>query len=197
MEGSPLLVHTQKFTEKVKSQLINHFDVRWAVRYGRPQVDYHLSNWDINELYIVPLYPQYALSSSQSAINHVKAAIKASGRKIKLKVLKDFYNQPEFIHSQTMQIRKAAEEFKPDHYLLSFHGLPVHHVQKLHPRRCYAKPACCEKVGDSNRWCYRAQSMATARSLKTALISREKISRCLFNRAWAAGHGSNPTPTKW
>lgn len=168
-EGSPLMVYTDRFAEKVRSALVRRFDVRWAARYGRPEVRYHLENWDIDELYVVPLYPQFALSSTQSALDHVRAEVAQNGRKIKLHHIKDFFAEPEFIHSQAMQIRRHAESFRPDHYLFSFHGLPVHHVQKLHPKRCLRKPGCCEKVSESNRWCYRAQSMATARSLQSAL----------------------------
>lgn len=188
-EGSPLIVHTQSFADKVKNILDRRFDVRWALRYGQPSIEGRLTDWDIDELFIVPLYPQYALSSSQTAIDKVKEVLRKQGREVRLRVLRDFFNEPEFIHSQTLTIQAAAGEFKPDHYLMSFHGLPEHHVTKLHPKRCLVKPGCCEKVGKSNRWCYRAQSMATARALKAALnISAEEMTvgfqSRLGNRPW-------------
>lgn len=187
--GSPLMVYTQDFAEKVRRALDKRFDVRWAVRYGSPSVDSVMADWDIQELYIVPLYPQFALSSSQTAIDHVKNWLDRSGKSIKVFILRDFYDEPEFIHSQTLQIQEAAKEFRPDHYLLSFHGLPEHHVTKLHPEKCFVKPGCCEKVSRSNRWCYRAQSMATARALKEALgLTAEQITvgfqSRLGNRPW-------------
>lgn len=175
-EGSPLMVYTERFAEKVKAALSRRFDVRWAARYGKPGICKQLEDWAIDELYVVPLYPQFALSSSQSALEEVRRAVKKTGRNIKLRHIKDFYEEPEFIQSQSLQIRRVAERFRPDHYLFSFHGLPVHHVQKLHPSRCLKKPGCCEKVSESNRWCYRAQSMATARALKSALgLSAEQL----------------------
>jgi len=182
-EGSPLIAFTQKFTDKVREQLAHRFDVRWAARYGSPSIRYHFENWDISELYVVPLYPQYASSSTKTALDEVRAGIKASGQAIKLRVLRDFFVEPEFIHSQSHQILNHAAEFKPDHYLLSFHGLPVHHLTKLHPERCQVTPACCEKVENANRWCYRAQSMATARTLVTALnLSAEKVTVAFQSR---------------
>lgn len=168
-DGSPLIVFTQQFTDKVREELVQRFDVRWAARYGSPSIRFHFEKWDISELYVVPLYPQYASSSTLSALDEVRRALKDSGLKIKMRVLRDFYGEAEFIHSQSQQIRKHAESFRPDHYLLSFHGLPLHHVQKLHPDRCQITPGCCEKVEATNRWCYRAQSMATARALVSAL----------------------------
>jgi ferrochelatase len=168
-DGSPLIAHTQDFTDKVREELAQRFDVRWAARYGSPGIRQHFEKWNISELYVVPLYPQYASSSTRSALDEVRAAIQQSGMKIKLRVLRDFFAEPEFIASQSQQIRRVAEEFQPDHYLLSFHGLPVHHLQNLHPQRCLLASACCEKVEISNRWCYRAQCMATARGLMTAL----------------------------
>ncbi len=173
-EGSPLVVNTLEFANKVKKELSSRFDVRLAFRYGSPNIASQINDWDINELFVVPLYPQYALSSTQSAIDAVHAAL--NGRGIKLNILMDFFNEAEFIHSQSQLIRRVADEFMPDHYLLSFHGLPVNQVQRLHPTRCLIKPGCCEKVGDRNRWCYRAQCMATARALKSALdISAENL----------------------
>ncbi len=175
-EGSPLIFHTQQFTDKLREKLARNFDVRWAARYGRPSTEYHLKNWDIEELYVVPMYPQYALSSTQTALDRVKQAVKDCGRTIKVRVVKDFFAEPEFIHSQSQQILFSSTKFKPDHYMLSFHGLPVHHVQKLHPLRCQIAPGCCEKVTEANRWCYRAQCMATARALATSLnLSAERV----------------------
>lgn len=180
-QGSPLMVFTKDFAEKVKKQLSHRFDVRWAARYGEPRLENVMADWDVKEIYVIPLYPQFATSSSKSAIEHVVAHLPRPD--VKLHVLRDFYAEPEFIHSQTSVIRKAAESFRPDHYLLSFHGLPVHHVQQLHPRHCLQKPGCCEKVTDRNRWCYRAQCMATARALMSALeLSAEKITVAFQSR---------------
>lgn len=177
------MVNTQEFAEKVKTTLGNRYDVRWAARYGRPSIEFHLQNWDISELFVVPLYPQFALSSSQTAINKVKEVVRGSGKDIKMFFLRDFFAEPEFVHSQTLQIQEVAKEFKPDHYLLSFHGLPEHHVTKIHPNRCLSRVGCCEKVGKSNRWCYRAQSMATSRALQSALnLSAEKITVAFQSR---------------
>lgn len=182
-DGSPLIVFTQQFADKVREQLSARFDVRWAARYGRPGVESILSQWDVDELYVVPLYPQYATSSTLSALEEVRAVIKASGRNLKLKVLRDFFVEPEFIQSQSRRIMEEAERFRPDHYLLSFHGLPVHHLTKLHPEHCQVAPGCCEKVDATNRWCYRAQSMATARTLVTAMnLSPEKVTVAFQSR---------------
>lgn len=168
-QGSPLILFTQAFAAKVRDQLVAQFDVRWAARYGQPSINQQIENWDVDQLYVVPLYPQYALSSTQTAIDVVQSAVRATGRKIELKILRDFFDEPEFVHSQSWQIRNHAAQFKPDHYLLSYHGLPVHHLTKIHPAHCQVVQACCEKVDQHNRWCYRAQCMATSRALVKAL----------------------------
>ena len=127
--------------------------------------------------------PQFALSSTQTALDQIQQAIRDSGKKIKVKALRDFFSEAEFIHSQSRQIAKHAELFKPDHYLLSYHGLPEHHVQKLHPQRCLKFPGCCEKVIEANRWCYRAQCMATSRDLVRALsLSAEMVTVAFQSR---------------
>ncbi|MGE4133133.1 MAG: ferrochelatase [Bdellovibrionales bacterium] len=174
--GSPLRIFTENFAKGIERELSARFEVRWAMRYGSPSIVDTLHNWYVDKLYLVPLYPQYALSSTESTIQEVKRALATRAKSTELLILKDFFGEPEFIQSQARQIRHWADEFRPDHYLLSFHGLPRHHVTKIHPNRCYAKPGCCEKVSNKNRWCYRAQSMSTARSLMRALnLSAENI----------------------
>jgi ferrochelatase len=58
-----------------------------------------------------------------------------------------------------------------DHFLMSFHGLPERHVQKcdLSGTHCLHKTDCCSAIETVNRYCYRAQSYATARLLAAQL----------------------------
>lgn len=183
-KGSPLVQTTKSFAEKVASQLAKDWDVRWAMRYGQPSIESTLSNWDVSELFVVPLYPQYAESSTRTAIEEVAKHFKGN-----FKYLQDFFAEPEFIDSERIQIEQQLQKFNPDHLLLSFHGLPEHHLTKIHPTHCLKSSSCCDQVTESNRLCYRAQCMATARALVEKIaIHKEQVhvtfqSR-LGNRPW-------------
>ncbi len=168
--GSPLVDHTRGFALKVATELAPEWDVRWAMRYGQPSLRAVLDNWAVDQLYVVPLYPQYAESSTRTAIEAVRR------NKPNIFALKDFYAAPEFIRAQAAQINKAVAGFKPDRLLLSYHGLPEHHMTKLHPLHCLQASTCCAQVSAENRWCYRAQAYATSKALSAHLsMSAQEI----------------------
>lgn len=163
-DGSPLVLFTKSFAEKV--QKLTDYDVRWGMRYGSHAVREVLKNWEPEELILVPLYPQYAESSTRTGVEEVE---KYLSKKTKLKVVRDFFDAPEFISTEAQIIQEHLNEFKPDHLLLSFHGLPEHHLKKLHPRHCEFTEKCCANMTNSNRDCYRAQCFQTARLIKSQL----------------------------
>lgn len=161
-QGSPLVTHTRTFAEGVARELGGEWDVRWAMRYGEPSLARTLAGWKVDEIYVVPLYPQYAESSTRSALEEALRLL--VGKKVF--VLEDFFREPEFVEAQAEQINRQIREFAPDRVLLSFHGLPEHHMRKLHPEHCLATADCCAIVDERNRYCYRAQCFATAESLR-------------------------------
>jgi protoporphyrin/coproporphyrin ferrochelatase len=170
--GSPLVHYTREFAAKVARELGSDWEVRWAMRYGSPSIQDTAKNWSVDEIVTIPLYPQYAESSTRTAIETARKVMPA-----KTKYLRDFHAQPAFIESQAQVIQTELERFKPDHLLLSFHGLPEHHVTKIHPDHCLKSPSCCDELTERNALCYRAQTMATVRALKLKLsFPSEKIS---------------------
>lgn len=164
--GSPLIHTTKIFAEKVAHEMRDEAEVRWAVRYGEPGIEKVLDDWDVERLFVVPLYPQFAESSTQTAIDHV---LKHSKHLPQVEFLKDFFNEPEFIEAQARRIQNARDEFAADHVLFSFHGLPQHHLTKIHADVCFKSANCCDEVARGNRFCYRAQAFATARALQSRL----------------------------
>ena len=171
-EGSPLVTHTRNFARKFKELVQTEADVRWAMRYGKPSVEDVVKDWDVDQVLVVPMYPQYAESSTRTAIDEAKKFIKPP-----MMVHQDFFAHPAYIEAQARQIQKHLSDFKPDHLLLSYHGLPEHHLSKLHPEHCFQSKSCCDQVTEANRNCYRAQCFATSRGLMANLnFPREKIS---------------------
>ena len=82
--------------------------------------------------------------------------------------------------------RPVLETEKPDHVLMSFHGLPERHLRKTDEtgRYCLATADCCERMGEANRNCYRAQCFATARALAARLE--------LADGGWSVSFGRDP-----
>lgn len=184
-EGSPLVLFTKSLAEKVQ-ELTKEYEVRWGMRYGTNKVSDTLKGWEPGELILVPLYPQFAESSTRTGVQEV---IKHLSKKTKLTVIDDFFDAPEYISSEAQIIQEHLDDFKPDHLLLSFHGLPEHHLKKLHPQHCAFNESCCAQVTEANRYCYRAQCFQTARMIKSQLkFDQDKISigfqSRLGNKPW-------------
>jgi ferrochelatase len=163
-EGSPLVRMTKVFAKGVARDLAGDWEVRWAMRYGTPSLASVLDNWSCSKLYVVPLYPQYAESSTRTVIEEVGRLTDVGFR-----YLQDFFVEPEFVASEVTQIETCVGEFNPDHLLLSFHGLPEHHLTKLYPHYCMRTRECSASVTGLNRFCYRAQCFATARAIMDQL----------------------------
>lgn len=177
-KGSPLVQTTKMFAEKLQAEFGSHteWSVRWAMRYGEPKISEALKNWDVNQIFLIPLYPQYAESSTRSSIEKVRSEALRLGLRTPIGVLDDFYEAPEFIESEIRQIQSYLHSFKPDEILLSFHGLPEHHLHKQYPEHCL-KENCCTRVSQTNRYCYRAQCHATAKAIIQRLnFPADKIS---------------------
>jgi len=176
-QGSPLQIFTERFCEGVKQELEPEWSVRWAMRYGDPSLRETVKNWNVRDVYIVPLYPQYAESSTRSALEFAVKELRRSNSNQRIFALDDFHGEKEFVQTQAAQISESAAKFNPDWILLSFHGLPEHHMTKLHGTHCLKSETCCDSLSASNRYCYRAQAFATGRDLRPLInFPEEKIS---------------------
>ena len=67
--------------------------------------------------------------------------------------------------------RTPLREFRPDHVLFSYHGLPERQIRKSDASgsHCLSSDSCCAAIGAANPDCYRAQCFATTRALAAAL----------------------------
>lgn len=198
---SPLRQHLVELGSRLQQYFRNSsgdthptYQVEWAMRYGQPGIGPALQTlkaMDVTELRVLPLYPQYALSSTQSSREEVRRQLGLLKFKVPVLFLNDFYNRREFIQPVAEAIDRCRAEFKPDHVLLSFHGLPTRHLRKAAPTsfECTRRQECCVSVRADNLRCYRAQSFATARLLAQNLS--------LTSSQYSVGFQSRLRGDKW
>jgi len=174
--GSPLLVYTRELAEQVAAQLANddRYLVEYAMRYGNPSIRSaltRLSASDISRIIVLPLYPQYAESSFETAVVETTRVAKQLGCAERLSFAPPFYDRPEFIAAHARLIREAHEKQPVDHVVFSFHSLPERHLKRLDAtgQHCLVKSDCCDRIGAVNQNCYRAQCMFTARAIAARL----------------------------
>ena len=172
--GSPLLVYGRALAAAVAERLGDAWHVELAMRYGRPSLDEALDAFAaaaVDRIVVLPLYPQYASSSTGSTIEALAQRAGARWNTPFLDIIEPFHADPGFLDAATAVARPLLASAAPDHVLFSFHGLPERQVLKSDPtgRHCLASATCCDSLRADNRYCYRAQCHATARGLATRL----------------------------
>lgn len=173
--GSPLLFHTLDLADGVRELLGDAWQVEVAMRYQSPSIEKALESFrrrGVDRIVVFPLFPQYASSTTGSAAQKVTDIAHAEWNTPSLCFVEAFYDHPAFIDAFVRVARPVLDTFGPDHVLLSYHGLPERHVRKSDESAggwCLADGACCERLNDANRNCYRAQCFATSRGLIEAL----------------------------
>lgn len=171
---SPLLAWTQALTAEVQASLGPTWRVASGMRYGNPSIASALETLrevPLDRLVVLPLYPQYASSSTGSSLEKTLDLLKGLPAVPPVDIVRDFFDDPGFIEANVAIGREHLEAFQPDHVLLSFHGLPERHVRATDPTgaHCLASEGCCDRMCDANFACYRAQSHATARLIAAGL----------------------------
>jgi ferrochelatase len=163
------------------------------MRYAEPSLARAfeaLAQRDLVRIVVVPLFPQYASSSTGSALARVHEPAAGRWNVPALETAPEFFDEPGFIAALAEVAVPRLRAFAPDHVLLSYHGLPERQVRKSDPtsRHCLASESCCDALGFANRHCYRAQCYATSRGLVAAL----GLARGGFSTAFQSRLGRTP-----
>jgi ferrochelatase len=150
-EGSPLKVHTQRQAQALQAALAERADdapvvVEWAMRYGKPSVQAGLAalrEQGCDRVLVVPLYPQYAGSTTGSSYDAVFAALQESRNVPALRFVKQFHDHPAYIGALAASVQAYwAEHGRGDRLVMSFHGVPRFSHDKGDPYHCH-----CHKTG--------------------------------------------------
>jgi ferrochelatase len=139
-EGSPLLVYSRRQAEGVAQRLAARgldVDVELAMRYGRPSVAEAmraLHERGCEQILVVPLYPQYAASTTATAVDCVAAEAAGMRDQPALRFIKRFYDDPAYLDALAGKIGEFWQaNGRPDKLLISFHGLPQRVIEQGDP----------------------------------------------------------------
>jgi ferrochelatase len=162
--GSPLLAYSRQLADGVQARLGAAWRVELAMRYGRPSIAGALEALALcDRIVVLPLFPQSASSSSGTAIARVWELASRRWRVPAIDVVPAFHTDPGFLAAWEEIARPVLAGAKPDHVLMSFHGLPVRHIEKGDP--------------------YREQCVATARAIADRLaIAQGGYTVCFQSR---------------
>lgn len=131
-EGSPLLVNSRKQASLLEGYLrdtiASPYTVELGMRYGQPSVQSAIANLkarNCNRILLFPLYPQYAGSSSASAIDEAMRALLRARNMPEIRTIRDYHAHPAYINAVAESIRLHWQQHgKPEKLVMSFHGVP-------------------------------------------------------------------------
>ncbi len=169
-EGSPLLVNSNKVKAALQKELGDNFVVELGMRYQNPGLESALEKLkaaQVKKIIILPLYPQYASSSTGSSVEEALRIIKTWEVTPSIEVISKFYDNPDFIDA-CVEVAKKYNVNDYDYFIFSYHGLPERHIMKgsAHYGNNTCKLGnCCDKITKNNQYCYRANCFETTRQL--------------------------------
>ncbi|HEX4822925.1 MAG TPA: ferrochelatase [Candidatus Polarisedimenticolaceae bacterium] len=185
--GSPLLFHGLDLTEKVRARL-NGVPVELGMRYGKPSIAdalRRLIDRGADRIVVFPMFPQYSSAATGSALEVVYHEAGKLWNTPTLDVVPPFFDHAAYIDACARVASRTIEGSGAEVVLFSFHGLPERQCIKSDPtgNHCFKSESCCDALVDANRWCYRAQCLATARALADRLgLPAEKRIVCFQSR---------------
>jgi ferrochelatase len=173
-EGSPLVVNTRALAAGLRERLGPTVPVAIGMRYGQPSIEAGLAELiaaGVEEIFALPLYPQYAESSYETAVVAAREAATRLGCQAQLRILPVFYDRPEYLEACVANLKEPLEHLRPEHILFSYHSLPVRHIERLDRTKshCLRRENCCDQITEVNRDCYRAHCLATSRGIAVRL----------------------------
>lgn len=152
-DGSPLLVHSQRqrtllvgyLGQRLKALGLpsDHSQVELGMRYGTPSIGDalgRLRDGGCNRVLVLPLYPQYASSTTGSALDAVYAATRRMRRIPAVRVIDAYHDDRGYIGAVVQGINDYwMKNGRPNKLVLSFHGVPRRTLDLGDPYHCHCQ----------------------------------------------------------
>ena len=129
-KGSPLIFFTRFLSEKLLENLADkNVTVEYAMRYGKPVLADKLNAFharNVDEIIILPLYPQYSSTTTASVYDAVDEVVKSWRHIPSLRFISDYHDHDAYIEAVADSIKRYWHKHGRNELLLmSFHGLPA------------------------------------------------------------------------
>lgn len=175
-EGSPLIVISERLQEAVASQI--NIPVALAMRYGSMTIKKgieELKSKGVNDILMIPLYPQFAMATTETIEVLAKELQESYFKDIKITSLPAFYDKDEYIEVLSNSIKASLKDVDYEHLLFSYHGVPERHIKKSDVTKSHCKidKSCCETPSKAHQYCYRHQCLETTKQVAEKLDLKE------------------------
>lgn len=168
-DGSPLIVTSKSVQAKLAARLGPQTPVYLAMRYGNPSIASvigRIAADGIEELFLIPQYPHYAMSSWETVVVKVYEEAARQAPALKVACAQPFFADTDYIgvlHTVAAPYLAQPHDF----VLFSYHGIPERHLRQSDPSHahCLTVEDCCTTCSPVHATCYKAQCLATTRAL--------------------------------
>lgn len=165
--GSPLIVTSLKQQKALQEKL--DIPVALGMRYGNPSTEDAIDELiakGVDDLFIIPLYPHYAMSSYETAVVYLNKILKKKKASMRTRLLPPFYNDDAYISALVESAKPYLENSDYDRLIFSFHGIPERHILKSDPSKahCLKSEDCCQQCNPAQATCYRHQCTQTVQA---------------------------------
>ena len=189
-EGSPLVVTSRNVCAELKKRI--DVPIELAMRYQNPSIEDSVNSLvyqGVTDLLVIPLFPQWAMSSFETAAERARQVAFEQAPQMKVTIAAPFYDNADYVaalvDSASPYLQKGF-----DHLLFSFHGLPERHLHKADPtgHHCLSKPDCCENPNPAHKTCYRAHCFKTVK----AFVQKAGLAPGKYSVAFQSRLGREP-----
>lgn len=143
--GSPLRRITDEQARALEQALAAHSiraKVYVGMRYWRPFLEdaiEEIRRDQVTHLVVLPLYPQFSISTTGSSLNRMNELIRENGAAAsRMSVVKQWYEDANYLDSLTASVAEELARF-PDqdasrlHIVFSAHSVPVRYIEEGDP----------------------------------------------------------------
>ena len=131
-DGSPLLSISRDQAAGLQTVLDadgkGDFTVELAMRYGSPSVADamdRLKRRGVEQLIVLPLYPQFSHTTTSSTLDAVEAAQARDPYPMSVRFVRHYYEHPDYIAALADSVLEHwAAHGRADKLIMSFHGIP-------------------------------------------------------------------------
>jgi len=155
--SSPIRLLTERQAQALELALRPHVEpfVTIAMRYWHPLTEdavRQVRSWPIDELVLLPLYPQYSRATTGSSLNEWRR--RYSDSRVPARIVRDFHDHPMYLDAVVEKINVALTHFdQPQevHLMFSAHGVPVSYIKAGDPYQQQIE-ATVRLVRERGRW---------------------------------------------
>jgi len=141
--GAPLVAISEKQLKALQERHKNSsVSISLGMRYGSPSLEKGLEvllKQGVQQLIVLPLYPQYSKTTTESTFDVVRAMQQKHNNFPAITYITDYHQNPLYIEALKQSILKHwSKHGKPQKLIISFHGIPKIYCENgdIYPQHC-------------------------------------------------------------